>query len=317
METRAGYVAVGAFVLALVAGAVLAVLWLGRYQGRESFVYYDALFPGDVTGLQVGGPVRYRGVPVGRVADIRLDPDNIERVRVILEVNAGTPVHSDSVASLEFQGITGVLYVLIGGGTQESPLLPETRAEPYTQVTAKSGKFESLFQGAPDLIAGVNTLVGRINGLFNDENSRAITDILANLNALTKALSTDSGGVGALLKDGAAAAREIQAMSEQFRSLAEELRVRLEGAGSEATATISELRAAAASFAALAKTAEGMVAESRPPLRDFASSGLYEASQLISDLRLLVASLARVSEQIERDPARFLFGDRLRGYETQ
>lgn len=317
METRAGYVAVGGFVLLLLAGIFVAVLWLGRYQGREAFVYYDIYFGGDVTGLQVGGTVRFRGVPVGRVSEIRLDPANIEKVRVTVEVKSGTPVHEDTVASLEFQGITGVLYVLIGGGTQASPLLAETSDPPYAEIASKPGKFEGLFQGAPDLIANVNMLVGRINGLFADENARAISDILANLSALTASLSQGGGGVGALLEDGAAAAREIRAMSEQFTHLARELRNRLESAGGEAQATVADLRAMAVAFARLADEVDGLVAESRAPMRDFTASGLYEASQLIGDLRLLVASLARVSAQLERDPARFLFGDRRTGFEAE
>ena len=57
METKASYVAVGAFVFALVAGAVVFVIWLARYQGQLEYAYYDILIPGSVTGLQVDGTV--------------------------------------------------------------------------------------------------------------------------------------------------------------------------------------------------------------------------------------------------------------------
>ena len=71
METRASYVLVGAFVLLMLAAAGLFVVWLGRYQAEETFAYYDIYFGESVAGLQVGGAVRYQGVEVGRVQDIR------------------------------------------------------------------------------------------------------------------------------------------------------------------------------------------------------------------------------------------------------
>ena len=74
METRASYIAVGAFVLVLILGLVGFVIWVGKFRGAEQFARYDILFAGSVTGLQVDGTVRYRGIPVGRIIDIRIDP---------------------------------------------------------------------------------------------------------------------------------------------------------------------------------------------------------------------------------------------------
>ena len=85
METKASYVAVGAFVFALVAGAVVFVIWLARYQGQLEYAYYDILIPGSVTGLQVDGTVRYRGISVGRVANIEIDiPDDLHGTEIFV-----------------------------------------------------------------------------------------------------------------------------------------------------------------------------------------------------------------------------------------
>src|SRR5262249_39650655 len=108
METRASYIAVGAFVLLLILGAVGFVVWVGKFRAQEQFARYDSLFSGSVTGLQVDGTVRYRGVPVGRIIDIAIDQKNIEKVRVTIEIDADTPVRTDTVASIELQGITGI-----------------------------------------------------------------------------------------------------------------------------------------------------------------------------------------------------------------
>ena len=84
---------------------------------------YQIAFAGSVTGLQQGSQVRYRGVPVGRVADIRIDPQRVEWVLVTIEVERGTPIRQDTVASLEMQGVTGIAFVQLQGGTQASPPL--------------------------------------------------------------------------------------------------------------------------------------------------------------------------------------------------
>ncbi|HUL07691.1 MAG TPA: MlaD family protein, partial [Candidatus Acidoferrum sp.] len=142
METRASYIAVGAFVLVLILGLVGFVIWVGKFRGAEEFARYDILFAGSVTGLQVDGTVRYRGIPVGRIIDIRVDPANIEMVRVTIEVKADTPVRTDTDASIELQGITGVTYVLLKGGKQDSPALPVTMKEPYPQIHSIPSRIE-------------------------------------------------------------------------------------------------------------------------------------------------------------------------------
>ena len=86
METRASYVVVGTFVLALFAAAFGVVIFLTRANLEDAPRPYMSYFSGSVTGLQIGSAVRYRGVPVGTVTDIRIDPANVEQVRVVMAI---------------------------------------------------------------------------------------------------------------------------------------------------------------------------------------------------------------------------------------
>ena len=117
METRASYILVGSFVLGLIAAAFAFVVWLASVQFEEVPMRYVIYFEGGVSGLSVASPVRYRGVPVGSVSDIRIDPENIERIRVMVEISAETPIKADTEATLTLQGITGVSFVFLSGGT--------------------------------------------------------------------------------------------------------------------------------------------------------------------------------------------------------
>jgi phospholipid/cholesterol/gamma-HCH transport system substrate-binding protein len=324
METRASYVAVGAFVLALIAGFVGFVLWIGKFQVEQQYARYNIRFAGSVTGLQAEGTVRYRGIPVGRVTDIRIDPDNIELVRVTIEVNRETPVRVDTVASLELQGITGVSYVLLTGGLQNSPPLAQTMEEPYPIIKSVPSKLEQLFQGAPDLIIAANRLVDRVTLLFDDKNVQAIAEVLDNVRNVTGTLGQERESIHALLTNGAAAADQIRTMSAEVEGLAHDLRGsvgklsdRTDKTVADLEKTSTELRKTAQSFTGVANQVSAMLKENRGPIRDFSSNGLYELSQMITEARQLVASLTRITSQIERDPARFFFGDRRQGFEPQ
>ncbi len=317
METRASYVAVGAFVLALAAGVAVFVVWLGGFQAQRAVALYDIRFAGSVTGLQLDGPVRYRGISVGRVVDMQIDPENIELVRVTVEVDSNTPIRADSVASLEIEGITAVAYVQISGGTHESEPLPKTTKRPYPVILSKASTLQEFFEGAPALVKRLNELADRLTLLFDPDNMQAIGETLANLRDLSATLAADTGGVAELLTDGAAAAGQLRAAGAELELLARDLRGRVAEMSGGADATMAELRETAQSFAEVADELEAMIAENRAPIHDFASSGLYEASQLMTEIRLLVASMSRIAGQIERDPARFLFGDRQKGYQTK
>src|SRR5687768_1403667 len=100
MERRASYLLVGGFVLVLIAAIFGFGLWLARTALDRDVDVYRVYFTGSVTGLQVGSAVRYRGVLVGTVESIRIDPTNVERVEVTVALPADLPLKSDVVAQL-------------------------------------------------------------------------------------------------------------------------------------------------------------------------------------------------------------------------
>jgi len=149
METRANYVLVGCFVLALIAAAFGFVIWLARIDLQHEPQTYLVYFSGSVSGLQIGSEVQYRGVPVGRLTDIRIDPQNIERIRVTLELNEGTPVKSDTYATLGLQGITGVAYIQLKGGTQNAPDLMAQGKDEYPVIPSRPSGLEQVLRERP------------------------------------------------------------------------------------------------------------------------------------------------------------------------
>ena len=118
METRANYILIGAFALSGILGLLGFLLWFAQVELDRQFAYYDISFP-SVAGLSSASDVRFSGLPVGQVVDVRLSPEGDGTVRVRIEVGADTPVRTDSVATIESQGVTGVSFVGISAGTPE------------------------------------------------------------------------------------------------------------------------------------------------------------------------------------------------------
>jgi len=111
MDRDPNYVAVGAFVLLVIGMALSFVFWYTDQRDKRTYERYEVYFPGTVSGLSAGSPVRYLGVDVGKVARIMIDPDQRNRVLVIADIESTAPIDGRTRASLSLQGITGLLYI--------------------------------------------------------------------------------------------------------------------------------------------------------------------------------------------------------------
>src|SRR6202171_4654396 len=111
MDRDANYVAVGAFVLLVIAMTVTFVFWYTDQQDKHIYLRYEIYFPGSVSGLTRGSPVRYLGVDVGKVFRIMLDPQQRNQVLVIADIDSTAPIDSRTLASLSLQGVTGLLFI--------------------------------------------------------------------------------------------------------------------------------------------------------------------------------------------------------------
>ena len=317
METRASDVVVGTFVLALTAAAFGVVLFLTRTSFEDTPKTYMSYFTGSVTGLQVGSPVRYRGVPVGSVNDIRIDPTDVERVRVMMEIIQGTPIKTDTVATLGLQGLTGVAYIELTGGTRESKPLAVLGEAKFPVIASKASGIQEVLAKAPELLERAVVITERLALILDDRNVKSISDTLANLSKLTGTLAGSSGQVEQLIADSQKTFAALREAADGIAELTGGLNSKIGPIADGAQDIIGDARKAVQSFDRIASQLELVVDENRDSIRDFSSGGLYELSQFIAEGRVLISALTRLSAQIERDPARFFFGDNQKGFEAK
>jgi phospholipid/cholesterol/gamma-HCH transport system substrate-binding protein len=310
METRANYVAVGAFVLAMVVLAFVALLWLARGALTTQLAHYDIYFQGPVTGLRGGAEVDYNGVPVGKVTDVRIDPSNVELIRVTAEIDADVAIKTDVRASVETNILSGVSYVLIVGGTRQAPLLRAKGDERYPVIPAHRSRLASVTARAPQLLEQLSEATDRVNQLLDQKNRRAFAESLDNLRTFTKGLAERNKDIAELTANANTAAAGLAALLRDVdRSYSGP-----DGLGNRLSNAIADVDRVAKNLNDTNRQLQQTLREVQPGVRSFSEQTLGAIGSLVAEARRLVAGLNRVTDQLERDPSRTLFGDRREGY---
>ncbi|MDD9719045.1 MlaD family protein [Dinoroseobacter sp. PD6] len=185
METRANYILIGLFTLLGILGMMAFFLLFARVELDRQFAYYDIRFS-SVSGLSEASDVRFSGLPVGQVVDVRLAPEQDGSIVVRVEVNADTPVRTDSVATIEAQGVTGVSFVGISGGTPDAPLLVAATDAQVPEIEAGRSVLQTLSEDAPELITEALQIVQEVSALLTDDNRNLLRNILVNTEAASE-----------------------------------------------------------------------------------------------------------------------------------
>jgi len=305
MDTKMNPAVVGAFVLALGLAGIGAVLWLGSGQlSRKARDTYLTFFSDSVSGLNLRSSVKVRGVEVGTVRAIELAPSDPARVRVELSIEKGTPVQEDTYATLGVQGLTGIAYVELEGGTRGSPPLRAKPGEALPVIPTRPSLFSRLDLAATSLVADLDRVTTRLNETLDPSTREALKGIVSDLARLTGTLARRSDEIDAtivatsrLLENGEKASAALPRLIERIGKSAdavERMGDELARAGEAARATLSD--------------ANATIEDASTGVRQVRTEVLPEVERLLVDLRETSASLGRLSAELERDPSVLVLG---------
>lgn len=275
MDTRLNYIFIGLFVLVLGAAFIFGVLWLSTGDVRVSYDRYLVYSQESVSGLSIDSAVRYRGVYVGRVAAMGFAPGDPSRVRMVLEIREGTPVKANTVATLEMQGLTGLMSINLTGGTPEAPP-PPVGEEGLPVIQSRPSTFAQLEEKVIVLLDRITVASERLGAVLDEDNRNTLSHTLAQLEQMTENARTASEGVPQLIEQLRGSAAAIETMADQIGGASISMRREVELSGRE--------------------------------LRRFMGDTLPEAGAVVEELRETASNLRRASEIIERDPSALLYG---------
>jgi phospholipid/cholesterol/gamma-HCH transport system substrate-binding protein len=296
MERNANYALVGFVTFILFIGLIVFVVWLARVAYGREYDLYDILFVGPVRGLSQGGDVDFNGIKVGEVTKIALDRTDPSRVIARARVTSDVPIRTDSYATLEPQGVTGVNYVQITAGTPKRPLLKDTVARGEVPVIhTRAGVLSTLLEGSGTILAAAAESLNRINRLLSDQNLKNIAGSIRDINAIT----AEARNRKQMFADADEAIKNIDQAAQSIKQLSDSGNQLVNGDGRRSLHDIAD---AAAQIKDAAADARVLVKKLEGPTADFATTGLPQLTQAIASLQQAADSLNRLASEAEQSP---------------
>ncbi len=190
METRARYVLIGAFTLAVIFAMFGFVYWVKSIGGLGQQAIYELRFNQPVSGLVPGASVLFNGVRVGAVTGISLDAADPKRVTMLIAVEPATPIRADTKIDITFQGLTGAPAVSLKGGSSTAPRLTAQNGQPPVLVAGDDvGK--NLTDSARETLKSIDALIA--------ENSKPLHTAITGFSTFADMLGKNSGKIEGLI----------------------------------------------------------------------------------------------------------------------
>jgi phospholipid/cholesterol/gamma-HCH transport system substrate-binding protein len=274
METKANYVLIGASTVIGVILLMMFAMWMANSEFSRGYNEYDVVFADPVRGLSDGGEVRFNGIKVGEVKSLRIDPDNSNRVIARIRVSADVPVRRDSEATLEPIGLTGVTLIQLSAGSTAAPLLTQAFGAPPPRLQGHGSQIDIIVARGQDVVMRASEAMAAVRDLLTDENIARVSDIIRNLDTISKQLAdqrsviTRSGEAAASVTN---AANHVTALVQQTQSDLSDL-----------GEIMHNLKSASASVS---------------------GQTLPEVSAAVEDIRRAAASINRVANNLEDNPS--------------
>lgn len=190
MEKDANYFAVGLFVSISLVALVGFLIWLAGMSGGGNMNRFTIYFTDSVSGLSDEGIVKYKGVDVGKVLNMRLAEDRFDVVKVDIEVKDTTPIGASTEAKIAMQGITGqsTIELATASGDRAPPRVVE--GEKYPVLKGSGSAMSRFMDELPQVANQLQTTLSAI-----DAFSRGSTKMVESMRDLADTLKEDPSQV--------------------------------------------------------------------------------------------------------------------------
>lgn len=296
MENRAYAILTGLFTLIFGGALILTVIWF-RGDGRQ-YERYVLMSRYSVNGLYPQSEVRYRGINVGKVERLEVDPNDLRNILIHVVVERKLPITMGTFGQLGYQGVTGLAYVILDDDGSNPQRLTSPAGQPAT-IPVKPNLFDDLATAGQVLLGQANQLFERLNRIASEENEARLASTLKNFEEA-------SGQLEPALRAIPQVAERMNRFldpenAERFkRSLAN-----LEQATDAIAPVAEESRKVLADIRAMSERLDRISAEVSIEVSE---GTLPRINNLVDQLTQDSRDLKRVLLQLERDPQSLLFG---------
>src|SRR5947209_14564745 len=273
METRANFVLIGVFTLAVIAAAFGFVLWFQSLHTAKQRTPLRIVFEGPAAGVRNVGSVNFNGIRVGEVISVKLD--NPRRVVAVAMVENNAPLRKDTLVGLEFQGLTGVAAIALKGGEVSAPPV-QLDEDGVPLLTADPNALLDVTEAIRGTLQNINRLVA--------DNQEAVKGSLQNLETFTTSLARNSEKIDSIM-------------------------LKVDGVMGKADSVMGKTDNLMLGLNTLAGGKEGgelfLAVKS---IRELAEDFDKRSGALMTDGRRTLGDISRAVNNLDRNPTRLLFG---------
>lgn len=316
MENKANYALIGVFVLIALTAILGFFLWLTGSQFDQQFDEYQVAFQGPVRGLSPGSEVRFNGIGVGEVTNIRLDREDPNTVLSTIRIDANTPVDIKSYAQLEPLGLTGLNYLQIFSGGEDYTLIRDLPGgSDVPRLEGRTDALSEIIEGGGSVVEQAQLALKQINKLFSDDAVSDVKGILSNVNRLSAELDAsdfDMENVNGLVGDFRVTVRAVGQLAKSAQNTLALTDGIIENDVSSlfarAEVSLGEVDEVLNAYEATAGNADELIVDTRDAVNRLSNSGLTDLEETVDAVRRLVLSLGRVADALEQSPLEFISG---------
>ena len=295
MYSRVNYTIVGIFVLLFGAGMVWFAFWLAKYGLQKEFDTYRLEMKESISGLSGDAKVKLNGVNIGRVSKIQINPQNIETVEILVEIEKGIPIKEDMIAHTQMFGVTGLLSIEIEGGTNAAKTLVPTK-EYIPLIKTKPSLLSKLTYNIGGVTDRIEALLLQSQKLLSDHNIETMGNILDNTEKATARAEELEDKVMVSLE-------EINMTLKEFRVSMAKVTTDFSDMKEVTVPTIDKLKETSQNFNRVALKIEKSIDNG-----DYNFKKIFEP--ILIDIDILLGQLNDMSRSLEHNPSDLLFKSR-------
>lgn len=300
MNGRNSYLIVGAFVSIGLVSLLFVILSLAGEGSTQENQRYTILFDRDISGLTLGAPVRYLGVGVGQVVDLRLTDTADTAVRVDIAVLESTPISDATYASLAFQGVTGVAFISLAADEHVASHRSVSMNSEYPIIPTRNVGLAAVLSEAPEISHRIVRILDRVARLLDDDNIDALAGLLANIETITHLLAGNDERLASLPQRLDAALAQIETTFARVQDTMDQVEPDL-------LATLEQLNATSANLADITTRLDGWLADNDRDMDSFFGAGLGQAAELIADTRNAIRELEKLLAELRDSPSQIVY----------
>ncbi len=317
MQSKTNYAIVGIFVLLLTAGIIVFAFWLGKYGFADKFDFYKVYTTESVSGLSVDASVKYRGVDVGSVDEIKINPKNTEEVMILLRVKKGTPVTKGMLAELKYFGLTGLAYIELTGGSKNAPLLKQENGK-IPILKTKPSLYNRIDTTFNDIVGKLSVTLDKIDKLLSDKNIKNISKTIQNSEEITKNIKNSNPqitkaiqnfveiekNINTLTKSLIKTSQDISSSSDAFKNMSKTIK---KIAKEKINKLVNQINETSKKADILILDIIKSIQNGDYNIKKISSPMLQQVNQVIRELKVLLQTSQETIEELKNSPSDLLY----------